>query len=396
MPPASIKPGLEQRAWRYAFWASLIIVVLALLVRVMAYPVTTDDYRYFLQPWFSALASAPGLSAFQTPFSNYAPLYLYLIKVLTWLPVDSLVSLKTLSVIFDLVLASLAAIIAQKKSLVFASVLALPTVIINSALWGQSDSLYATFVLLSLWLIIRDKPLGATLAFAISFCFKVQSLFFLPVLAGYLLRARGRWLYLFLIPLIYVLSVLPAWLGGGSFSELLLVYANQANEYQALVLSAPTVYAFIERLTLTEGTRSLAVFSGVVVAAIAALALVVLLRRSRESLTAPRAVLISLFCVIVIPFLLPRMHERYFYLADVLSVLYVYYYPRQWHVPAAVLLVSFLAYLPYLSTAIPALKYLVVDFRYLAALLLLVILSLLPQIIAHFFPQVAVAPEPQA
>jgi hypothetical protein len=60
-----------------------------------------------------------------------------------------------------------------------------------------------------------------------------------------------------------------------------------------------------------------------------------------------------------------------------------------------ILFASFLSYLPYLATAIPALKYVVVDFRWLAALLILVILSLLPQLVAHFFPQAAVAPEPK-
>lgn len=385
----------NQRLSRYAFWAALIIIVLALYVRVIAYPIITDDYRYFLQPWFSTLAQASGLSAFKTPFSNYAPLYLYLIKALTGLPVSSLVSIKSLSVFFDLLLAALAATIAQKKSLVFAAVLAIPTVIINSALWGQSDSLYAAFILLSLWWVIRDRPLAATLAFAVSFCFKVQSLFFLPVLVGYLFRERGRWLYLFLVPLVYLLSVIPAWLGGGSLGELLLVYANQAKEYQALVLSAPTIFTFFDRLGLSDNARELLSLGGVIVAAIVALALIIVMRRSRESLTASRVVLISLFTVLVIPFLLPRMHERYFYLADVLSILYIYYHPRQWYVPSVILFASFLSYLPYLATAIPALKYVVVDFRWLAALLILVILSLLPQLVAHFFPQAAVAPEPK-
>src|SRR6185436_10251757 len=114
--------------------AGLILVALSLLARFYSYGVITDDYTYFLKPWFETLASHPGFSAFQTPFSDYSPLYLYLLKFLTLLPFPSLVSIKTLSLLADIFLAVVAALVVKKnKLLVFGVFFALPTVLVNSS-----------------------------------------------------------------------------------------------------------------------------------------------------------------------------------------------------------------------------------------------------------------------
>ena len=59
------------------------------------------------------------------------------------------------------------------------------------------------------------------------------------------------------------------------------------------------------------------------------------------------------------PFTLPGMHERYFFLADVLSVVPAFYRPRLWYVPLLVQTSSLLAYEAYLfhaqSVPLPAL-----------------------------------------
>jgi Gpi18-like mannosyltransferase len=56
---------------------------------------------------------------------------------------------------------------------------------------------------------------------------------------------------------------------------------------------------------------------------------------------------LPLFAVIV-PFLLPRMHERYFFLADILSILYVFYFPSRFYTAIIMSLVSLFAYFPFL------------------------------------------------
>ena len=64
---------------------------------------------------------------------------------------------------------------------------------------------------------------------------------------------------------------------------------------------------------------------------------------------------------IAIPFLLPEMHDRYFYLADVLSIVAAFYFPRMFYIAVGVQLCSLLSYAPYLiNTEIIGLSYVAV------------------------------------
>ena len=74
---------------------------------------------------------------------------------------------------------------------------------------------------------------------------------------------------------------------------------------------------------------------------------------------------------ILIPFILPRMHERYFYIADVLSVLVFFYDRKRFYVPLITILSSMSSYFAFL------LGQNVFEQKYTAlALLILIILSL--------------------
>ena len=48
----------------------------------------------------------------------------------------------------------------------------------------------------------------------------------------------------------------------------------------------------------------------------------------------------------LLPFLLPKMHERYFYVADLLSIIVAFYQPSLFFVPVLMITISFFAYQP--------------------------------------------------
>ena len=54
---------------------------------------------------------------------------------------------------------------------------------------------------------------------------------------------------------------------------------------------------------------------------------------------------------LVVPFFLPQMHERYFFLADVLSIVYAFYHPQHSFVPIVVVTSSLFSYFPFLFRA---------------------------------------------
>lgn len=63
----------------------------------------------------------------------------------------------------------------------------------------------------------------------------------------------------------------------------------------------------------------------------------------------PEIILFSAFVsVALVPFLLPKMHDRYFYPADVLSLLAVFYFPRLWFLALGYQIISAMAYYVFL------------------------------------------------
>jgi Gpi18-like mannosyltransferase len=93
--------------------------------------------------------------------------------------------------------------------------------------------------------------------------------------------------------------------------------------------------------------------------------------KSAAKLTPELLVELALVSAIVVPFCLPRMHERYFFLADVLSILAAFLIPALFYAPVVMITVSFFAYQPTLFGAEP----LPMGLLALAVLLLLIALG---------------------
>lgn len=383
-PLTRARSGIDPRGSSFWYQVGFLMLALSLVIRALWYPVIVSDYTYFGKPWFDTLASNPGLTAFAHPFADYAPAYLYLIKGLTFVPVSSLTSEKTLSLAFDALVAVLGYSMLRKSSrwslrsdvlfVAAVTLFSLPTVMMNSSLWGQTDALYSAGVIASLLFILSDTPLWAAIAFGVALCFKLQAIFFAPVLIGYLLRKRETWWYLILPPMVYVLSVVPAWLSGGSLSYWLTIYMTQAKEYPYLSVSAQSVFAFLQPLPLSPFVASTAFWLGMIVSALIAVGAGFIVYKRRGT---TMVVLASLASALLLPYFLPRMHERYFYLADLVAVLYAFYQPKRWFIPVIVVGTSLASYMPFLSKQVSFLSWARVDLRLPALLLLIPICAVL-------------------
>lgn len=357
--------------------AGIALMLFSFIIRISWYPIAVSDYTYFVKQWLQWLLM-PGLTAFSQPFSDYAPLYLYLLKIIALIPFNSLYAVKTLSLAFEICIAALAVTIIRRFSpthygkaalfLIFAVFLCIPTLALNSSLWGQSDAIYAAPILASLLCIFVNAPLAAAVFFGLAFSVKVQALFFAPILIGYLLKDKKRAWYLALPPVVYVLSILPAALDGDNFFYWLTVYLKQSGEYPYLSVSSPSVFAFFNNLPLSPGMSDILFWGGMIIACVIAGAIAVLVYKTPAQ-RAATTILLSLACVLLVPYFLPRMHERYFFLADIFSVLYAFFAPRRWYLPVLIVGASLLSYMPYLSSQVSWLSFITVDLRYPSALL---------------------------
>ncbi|MFG3223817.1 glycosyltransferase 87 family protein [Kitasatospora sp. NPDC048194] len=358
-------------------------VASALLVRFLLLDYQSADWHYFLEPWYRYLTERGGFRALDhTDFSDYNVPYLYLMAALTYLPVAGLTGIKCISIAFDLALAYYAFRIVSLQSphrpwRAFAAavaVLFLPTVVTNSGWWGQADAIFTAFLVGGVHHVLRDRPWWACSFFGAALAFKLQAVFLFPLLLVLVLTRRIPWRSLLAVPAVYVALDVPAVLLGSDPWQLLTVYTRQAGIYPDLTLNAPSVYQFV---SVPQGEEDPVRRAGVLVAGVLVLVLVALAVRAVRrtdgtavpatglegeaaaarhrwpGLTDTRILLLATVFSIAVPFLLPAMHERYFYLADVLSVIAAFRLPRRlWYLPVLVQLSSFGSYLKFIAPGV--------------------------------------------
>lgn len=325
--------------------------LLAALVRLPLLPFTTTDMSYYLLRWVAFIQQQGGFPALAFPFSNYAPAYTYLLLLVP--AVDFLpqpVTIKLISILFDFAAAALVERIVRLFAphgplpwLAGTAALFAPVVVLTGAYWGQCDSIYTTFLLGFLYFILRQKPLPAMLAFSLAFAFKLQAAFLGPLVLALLLRRVIPWRLMALPPAVYLLLALPAWAAGRPLRDLLLVYLDQGGYYTQLSMAAPNPYVFLADSLYRPG-----LVIGLILAAGLCLAAALLLWRSPHSLSRERLVLAAAAVLLLAPYVLPKMHERYFYPAGLFALILAFTLPRLKWTAAALQLSILLSYLPFL------------------------------------------------
>jgi Gpi18-like mannosyltransferase len=323
-------------------------IFLALALRLSLFDFESFDYQWALSHWYDFIVSNGGFSALGYEFGDYTPLYLYLLTLGTYLPLPKLYAIKLISISFDLLLAFFVLLIVRLKyenkvvwiSSFFVTLFA-PTVFINSALWGQSDATYTSMLVASIYFAIRQRLNLSLLFFSIALAFKLQAVFLFPVFIVLFLKGRVPIHSFLIIPATYMISILPAWLLGRPLMELLLIYPAQAAHYKDLTLNAPTLYQWLPNDLLFEKP-------GLVLAALLAGLLCLVSWRSAVPLDGEMIVKLSLVSVLLLPFTLPHMHERYFFAADVISIIYAFYSPKRFFIPLVVGAASLFSYFPFL------------------------------------------------
>jgi Gpi18-like mannosyltransferase len=325
-----------------------LCVALALALRLALFRYETYDFHNFLRHWYDHLHQN-GFQGFKTRFSDYTPPYLYLLWLATYLPVPKLYAIKGINLPADFALAFVALLLVKLKYDrrpvwlgAFAAVLFAPTVFFNSAVWGQCDAIYTAFLLASLYCLFRQQPGRALLFFSFAFAVKLQAMFFFPLL--FVLWARGEipLKYFFLIPAVYIALCLPALLAGRPFFDLLTIYLQQTGTYSRLTSSAPNLYQWLPDKPEVFARPGL-IFA-VSLVAFLSYACVKSGVRWGNHLT----LRLALASVLLVPFVLPHMHERYFYAADCIAIVYGFYFPRRFYVPIVVVTISLFSYLPFL------------------------------------------------
>jgi len=297
--------------------AALQIGLSTVLVYGLCWPIVAPDLHTFLYPWIDHILSAGRIKAFAVPFSNYTPPYLYLLSAASLATASHLAIVKSLAL-----LSVLAAAFAVRRLIgqrLFANeatllVLLLPSILANGAIYGQCDGYWAAACVMATASAADARPRAMLMWFGVGLAFKLQAMFLAPFVLVMLLRQRLR-LVEWPIPLaIYALAMLPAWLAGWPAADLATIYLRQSEHFNTIG-TAPGPWAIVAAFHAPE---PLAIFAlGYAAAGLATVAYVaIFVRRRLDPVMTTRVALLS---AMIIPYLLPKMHERYFLLADLMS-----------------------------------------------------------------------------
>ena len=335
-----------------AQWSVVAALLLTAFVpRLLAMKYETLDYQDFLAPWVEFYRQNGGFKALYRPVGNYNVPYLYFLALFSYSGIRDLYLIKLLSIFFDVLLAwggmRLVSCLTEsplRRVGCFFTLLLLPTVFLNGAVWGQCDSIYAALAVLALADALEDHPVRATVLLALSFGFKLQAVFVMPIFAVLLFSGKIKWKHLPVFPLAYILLILPAVIAGRPLLDTLLIYFKESGSVgTALNYNSSSVYGLFRQFSDPDTAAKL----GILTAFAFLLLLLALCFVFRRRLNDRLILVAALLMAVGIPFFLPHMHDRYFFAADALSLILAFGLPILSPVAALTQFASLLGYYAY-------------------------------------------------
>ncbi len=337
----------------------LVLTGFALIMRYALRNVVAGDYKMFFEPWVATLREAgggiKGLSA-EFEYVDYTTPYLTILSFISICPfLNTLLLMKLVSIFFDFVaaFAVMAIVYDRTKNMTYGilgygALLMVPTVLTNGAMWAQCDIIFTSFVLWSLYFMLKDKPAWSMAFYGIAFAFKLQTLFLAPLYVILWMKGKVKLKHFLFLPLMYVIGMIPSLLAGKSFWKLISVYFFQANgqmDIYALSHKFPNIYQLI-------GTDSFLfeyADAGIWVTLGALMILLYCFARKQYEMNACLLLRMGMLLTMTVVFFLPHMHERYAILVDVMAIVYVFFDFRKLYIPVLTILCSFAGYTVYLA-----------------------------------------------
>jgi Gpi18-like mannosyltransferase len=173
-------------------------VIRLLLFPQQGYPIDTGDFI----AWFTT-AAQHGVRPFYSlaGYADYPPFNVYIFwafgALANLLNINMAAMVKLVPNIFDLGTAALIYLFVRKQASFKTAMLSTalyafnPATIYNSAVWGQFDAVYTFFLILSLMLALKAKPLPSAVAYALGILTKPQGIALLPLLILLIYKKNG-------------------------------------------------------------------------------------------------------------------------------------------------------------------------------------------------------------
>ncbi len=233
---------------------SIFITIISIWIRFEGKENISRDMNVFLLPWYEQIKENGGLLSLQYQVGNYNILYQTIIALFTYLDIKPIYIYKLFSIIFDYALAytiadNLRSLLNRGIvffNMVYATVLFLPTLILNSAYWGQCDVIYTFFVILFLFSLYSEKYVKAFVWLGFAFAFKLQAIFILPfALTYYFYKKKFSILYFMVSFITFMSTGIVGYVFGRSIFDPITIYMGQTDTYQSMWLNITSFWQLL-------------------------------------------------------------------------------------------------------------------------------------------------------
>lgn len=300
----------------------------SLAIRIMQLRYISGDMKSCLFKWFNYMKINGGLHALKSSIGDYNVLYETVLALLTYISGSELFLIKAVSIFFDYLLAGAVGYLVfiltnNRKKAYLASFVCImhPVVYFNSAIWGQCDSIYVFFIIVSIIFLIKNKYLYSFIYLGIAFSFKLQAVFILPFyLFYYIYKKDFSCLYFFLIPIVTFLSSIIAMIYGRGVFEFIRIYFKQVKEYPFFNVSYPGFWNYFVDSSKFYDMKYIYMASvfAVIMCALISVINFWFNRTQFDNIMLLKHAFITTYSLI---YFLPCMHERYSYLVIVLALI---------------------------------------------------------------------------
>lgn len=324
--------------------AVLVVTAVGMLLRWTGIRFEGVDYIKSLLPWYEGLAENGTLQGLAEYDGDYNIPYVTLLYFLTKAPLEPIVSIKLSSIFFDLLEAFLVLVIVREIAtenrkneyglLAYALVFCNPVAVMNSGYLAQCESVWVALALLSFWCIWRDHPVWGMLAFGAAFAMKPQGIFILPMIILLYYKKRSfSILHVIWIPIAIQVLCIPAILGGCSFDIFIKNLKMMMGHYPYVYYYYPNIWTYIQNAPYYIFGKV-----GIFCAFAVLLVFMLIFAWSKKRIILKDYFDYIVFTTMTCVMILPCMHERYNYMAEVLLPVCAIW-KKKYRVPALVLVI---------------------------------------------------------
>lgn len=360
---------------------AIFLTLCALGIRYAVFRYCSHDDYAFIFPWIRNFRENGHLAYLKNMQGDYPPLYMTLLAIVSYFPsgpevvtqrynyfLYDMFYVKTISFIFDFVLAvGLYKLVSlrhkENRLLCFIAYIVplfLPTVFTNSAFWGQCDVIYVSLVVWSVYFALKENGIASSIFIGLALAVKLQTIFIIPFYGYLWLKQKYKLRYFILSFLTVFLTFIPAYIAGAPFASPFQKYGTLTQQYMNPNYNSGSIYSFIQDIAYRAADSSgsseyyancvyrLIHYGGIFFALTISFFFFIVLYKKNVEATIEKAVAIGAFYAILLPFTLPHMHERYFFMADIMVLAYCLVNKKKYWLIFVAQLASMIALMPYI------------------------------------------------